>query len=714
MFRTLATFLLMISMCVSLLGLRATPMEAGLVGWWTFDEAAGGDALDSSGNGQTAVSNGQTTRVDANSELGGIGLAADFSAGGNADGENFFDLGEASSSSLNPGSGGMSIAAWVKVLGNGGGGHGGPSAVFGFGDCCASGANGAADRHALEISIDDNPQRAIFAIDTRGAGGSEAEQITSGFGATVGVWHHLVGIKRADGTASFHVNGGAGVGGVTDHFGSGLAALEPDGTVDAASGSGPLHVQNRINIGRNPFADPSGDRAFNGHLGDVQLYHQELSDEEGAMLFQNPGGSLFTNPQPGATVFEWTASSLGLWGDASNWSPNTPNVSDGGLPSKNNHTALFGELISGPTTPVTHELVTVNRVEFNNATRNYAIAGTGSINLATSTAADPVSPSIAVVAGSHEFQLAVNLQGDTVADINSDATLTFNNALNLGGQTLTKSGDGAIVVNNQLNSGGGALIGLSGTISGSGTVGGNLDNTSSTVAPGNSPGVLTLTGHYTQGSGGTLEIEVTGTSAGESGHDQLSVTGAASLDGTLDIVPQAPYADPSVRGASENMVILTAGTVTGTFSTVNYDGNALTADFGPDANGSIRDHVGSGLFRSVIYSDSNVTVQNLLALEGDTDGDKDVDITDFNSLSTNFDPGGNNSATNDWIHADFDLDGDIDITDFNALSANFAPGGYAASSPGQIPEPTTSVLLILGLASAILAFRGNGIFRCEG
>ncbi len=412
-------------------------------------------------------------------------------------------------------------------------------------------------------------------------------------------------------------------------------------------------------------------------------------------------------------MFEWTASSLGLWGDASNWSPNTPNVSDGGLPSKNNHTALFGELISGPTTPVTHELVTVNRVEFNNATRNYAIAGTGSINLATSTAADPVSPSIAVVAGSHEFQLAVNLQGDTVADINSDATLTFNNALNLGGQTLTKSGDGAIVVNNQLNSGGGALIGLSGTISGSGTVGGNLDNTSSTVAPGNSPGVLTVNGNYTQGSGGTLEIEVTGTSPGESGHDQLSVTGAASLDGTLDIVPQAPYADPSVRGASENMVILTAGTVTGTFSTVNYDGNALTADFGPDANGSIRDHVGSGLFRSVIYSDSNVTVQNLLALEGDTDGDKDVDITDFNSLSTNFDPGGNNSATNDWIHADFDLDGDIDITDFNALSANFAPGGYAASSPGQIPEPTTSVLLILGLASAILAFRGNGIFRCE-
>ena len=81
-------------------------------------------------------------------------------------------------------------------------------------------------------------------------------------------------------------------------------------------------------------------------------------------------------------------------------------------------------------------------------------------------------------------------------------------------------------------------------------------------------------------------------------------------------------------------------------------------------------------------------------MPGDADGDKDVDIMDFNTLATNFDPSGNNSATNDWTSADFDVDGDIDITDFNSLASNFAPGGYGSAN--SIPEPSTIVLCVLG------------------
>lgn len=87
-----------------------------------------------------------------------------------------------------------------------------------------------------------------------------------------------------------------------------------------------------------------------------------------------------------------------------------------------------------------------------------------------------------------------------------------------------------------------------------------------------------------------------------------------------------------------------------------------------------------------------------MALGGDADGDKDVHITDFNSLASNFDPGGNNSSTNDWTTADFDVDGDIDITDFNSLASNFAPGEYGAAN--SIPEPSTMVLCVLGGVSA--------------
>ena len=73
---------------------------------------------------------------------------------------------------------------------------------------------------------------------------------------------------------------------------------------------------------------------------------------------------------------------------------------------------------------------------------------------------------------------------------------------------------------------------------------------------------------------------------------------------------------------------------------MTYDGAGLSADFGPAENGSFRDHVSERRFRNVTYAATEVQFHNLFALQGDTDGDKDVDITDFNSLATNFDPDG--------------------------------------------------------------------------
>jgi len=87
-------------------------------------------------------------------------------------------------------------------------------------------------------------------------------------------------------------------------------------------------------------------------------------------------------------------------------------------------------------------------------------------------------------------------------------------------------------------------------------------------------------------------------------------------------------------------------------------------------------------------------------LRGDTELDRDVDISDFNALATNFDPGGVNFAINTWGLGDFDGDGDIDITDFNTLASNFQPSGYdgAAGAEGVTfaPEPASAALLALG------------------
>ena len=125
--------------------------------------------------------------------------------------------------------------------------------------------------------------------------------------------------------------------------------------------------------------------------------------------------------------------------------------------------------------------------------------------------------------------------------------------------------------------------------------------------------------------------------------------------------------------------------------------------------------MGNGLFRNLRHTATTVDFQNLYALPGDTDGDKDVDITDFNILAVHFDPSGANAATNDWTTADFESDGDVDITDFNALATNFAPAGYGGTN--AIPEPSAMLMLVFGLICAIAPlrrFRGRQLDRRLG
>ena len=78
---------------------------------------------------------------------------------------------------------------------------------------------------------------------------------------------------------------------------------------------------------------------------------------------------------------------------------------------------------------------------------------------------------------------------------------------------------------------------------------------------------------------------------------------------------------------------------------------------------------------------------------GDTDdlgavfpNSRDVNITDFNALASNFDPIGANAADNIWENGNFDEDNDIDVTDVNLLATNFAAAGYDVVR--TVPEPT--------------------------
>jgi fibronectin-binding autotransporter adhesin len=71
-----------------------------------------------------------------------------------------------------------------------------------------------------------------------------------------------------------------------------------------------------------------------------------------------------------------------------------------------------------------------------------------------------------------------------------------------------------------------------GVLGGDGTLVGKLQNDGGTVAPGESPGILSVNGAYVQGSGGTLAIQIGGTNPGGNS-DRFHVEHVATLDGTL-------------------------------------------------------------------------------------------------------------------------------------------------------------------------------------
>ncbi|WP_132254319.1 autotransporter outer membrane beta-barrel domain-containing protein [Methylobacterium segetis] len=130
-----------------------------------------------------------------------------------------------------------------------------------------------------------------------------------------------------------------------------------------------------------------------------------------------------------------------------------------------------------------------------------------------------------------------------------------------GGASVT---GGTLTVNSTLNAA--TRVGGAGTLSGTGTIGGSLTN-AGTVAPGNAAaptGTLNVAGAYVQGAGGTLQSTI----APEGQAARLAVTGAATLDGTVQVKPIAGSYLPGTR-----YTVLTAqGGVRGAFAAAADDG----------------------------------------------------------------------------------------------------------------------------------------------
>ena len=138
-------------------------------------------------------------------------------------------------------------------------------------------------------------------------------------------------------------------------------------------------------------------------------------------------------------------------------------------------------------------------------------------------------------------------------------------ALNVGGNIVTVTGGGLLVLDD-------------GALTGGGTLNGGL-TTYGTIAPGNGIGTLNVAGNATFGPEAQLAIEISGTS-----FDVLAISGSAALGGELLV--SFPTGSTPASGASFTILTATVGR-SGTFANAPADGGSLAT---VDGRGSFTIH----------------------------------------------------------------------------------------------------------------------------
>ena len=141
---------------------------------------------------------------------------------------------------------------------------------------------------------------------------------------------------------------------------------------------------------------------------------------------------------------------------------------------------------------------------------------------------------------------------------------TTSGAVNASGNATVSAGTTLVVASGSTFSVVGTLTNNS-TIQGLGTIANNFSN-GGILAPGLSPGILNITGNFA--NTGSVNIEIGGTGGAgvnPNGHDQLLISGTATIGGTLNVTLTNAF----TPAPGNTFTILDAASSTGTFATTN-------------------------------------------------------------------------------------------------------------------------------------------------
>ena len=235
-------------------------------------------------------------------------------------------------------------------------------------------------------------------------------------------------------------------------------------------------------------------------------------------------------------------------------------------------------------------------------------------------------------------------------------------------------------------------------VSGNSTIDGNIDLNGGTLIAGDSfprgtltvagqilarnDGLISILGNTTLTSPQAIEVQTEGLIAGDGTIDgNVEIDSGAfaveSIESTLDVTGTLDLTMASLRVLES--YAQDRGTLSGEFTILEV-ADGISGEFAPPANMEIESHMNRGHFlESITQTANSVTIDIYAALPGDANGDKSVDVSDFNIWNAN-----KFTSTDDWTKGDFNHDGFVDVTDFNVWNAN----KFTSFSPNVVPEPS--------------------------
>jgi hypothetical protein len=215
------------------------------------------------------------------------------------------------------------------------------------------------------------------------------------------------------------------------------------------------------------------------------------------------------------------------------------------------------------------------------------------------------------------------------------------------------------------------------------------------IAPGSGVGTLNIIG------GGSLWLRANSNyewEVGSGGTDTINITGGRlDLDNfNLKILDAGGF----VADAADQLTVFTYTYTSGAGDTaVETQLNSVVID--PTALDSERWNVGIGFDGLALIDDGSGTIYltglvRMIDVNGDADGDMDVDSVDLAIFKAQFGGAWNSVLTED---PDFDNDGLVTLADFAIMRGNWGVAAGArpeASDLVSTPEPATMSLLAVG------------------